>query len=91
MMLVLRYIYLPGSNNLSHVENSFASASIKRKERGSDFSNKADFLQYVVVLYCFSFLSCSLFFGSHHTVLGWVTEPRCNPKCTTSCSMPVHR
>lgn len=27
MILVLRYIYLPGSNNSSHVDNSFASAS----------------------------------------------------------------
>lgn len=44
MMLVLRYIYLPGSNS-SHVQYSFASVSIKKKEGGSDFSNKAGFLQ----------------------------------------------
>lgn len=41
MILVLRYIYLPGSM----CGSSFASASIKEKEKGSDFSNKAGFLQ----------------------------------------------
>lgn len=48
----LRYIYLPGSNNLSHVENSFASASIKREEGGVTL-HKAGFLQYVVVCIVF--------------------------------------
>lgn len=41
MILVLRYIYLPGSM----CGYSFASAFIKKKEKGSDFSNKAGFLQ----------------------------------------------
>lgn len=34
MILVLRYIYLPGSNNSSHVDNSFASASKRERKKG---------------------------------------------------------
>lgn len=83
-MLVLRYIYLPGSNS-SHVE--YSCFCFYKEKGGVTSPIRQVFYKHVVVLYCFSFLSCCLFFGSHHNFLGRVTEPRCNPKCITSCPM----
>lgn len=53
MMRVLRYIYLPGSNS-SHVQYSFASVSIKKKEGGVTSPIRQVFYKHVVVLYWFS-------------------------------------
>lgn len=63
----------------------FCFCFYKEKGKGRTPPIRQVFYKHVV-LYCFSFLSCCLFFGSHHGFLGWVTEPNYHPKYATSCS-----